>query len=343
MKPVIVALGLLVSAGRAHAQPGATPPPSAPAPAPAPSTAFLQQRVVEELAADGIILSRLGVALELEAIGDKLLVSLVDVTTGRASASTKLDAVPLDREAAVASLTQVVANLTAQLRAPAPTTTPLLTTAPPTEGQVAAQIAAQLAAERQRDREERAVRERAEIAFREQAIGFGTEIVVSGNQYGVSVARNWTAHRGDVREPLDGPDFYAAIGRDDLADQYKTRRHIKIGALVGSIVALGATGYFMYEWGEADRVCTLSPDECDNVDADAALTGVLVSGGLSLVGLGVWAYYHTRPHPISESEAKRLGAEHNRALRARLGLPTSMTVAPYASAHGGGLALAGAF
>jgi hypothetical protein len=49
---------------------------------------FLEQRVAEELAADGTLLSRLGVALDVEIVGDKLIVSLVDAATRRTVAST---------------------------------------------------------------------------------------------------------------------------------------------------------------------------------------------------------------------------------------------------------------
>jgi hypothetical protein len=77
---------------------------------------FLEQRVAEELAADGMPLSRLAVALDVEIVGDKAIVSLVDPGTRRVVASTKLDRLPVDRDAAIASLTQVAANLATQVQ-----------------------------------------------------------------------------------------------------------------------------------------------------------------------------------------------------------------------------------
>src|SRR5512144_2938416 len=82
-----------------------------------PIDVFLEQRVAEELAADGTILSRLGVALDVELVGEKAVVSLVDPATRRAVSSTKVDSLPADREAAVATVVQVVANMTTQLNA----------------------------------------------------------------------------------------------------------------------------------------------------------------------------------------------------------------------------------
>src|SRR5678815_784691 len=70
--------------------------------------ALLEQRVPQELAAEGVVLARLGVALDVELVGDRCVVSLVDQTTHRASASTKIDALPADTEAAVALVTQAV-------------------------------------------------------------------------------------------------------------------------------------------------------------------------------------------------------------------------------------------
>src|SRR5688572_20683804 len=72
---------------------------------------FLEQRVPEELAADGLLLAQHGVVLDVETIGARLLVTLVDRTTGAARASTRLDALPTDREAAVASVVQLVTSL----------------------------------------------------------------------------------------------------------------------------------------------------------------------------------------------------------------------------------------
>src|SRR5262249_37566621 len=80
----------------------------------------LEQRVPQELATEGAVLGRLGVALDVEIVGERCVVSLVDPTTHRASASTKIDALPADPDAAVALVTQVAANLAAQLVARPP-------------------------------------------------------------------------------------------------------------------------------------------------------------------------------------------------------------------------------
>ncbi|MBK9037259.1 MAG: hypothetical protein IPL61_39455 [Myxococcales bacterium] len=85
--------------------------------------AFLEQRVTDELAADGILLARLGVTLDLTAVGDALQITLIDQATGQPAASSRLAPVPADREAAVATLTPVVANLAARVTATRPPVT----------------------------------------------------------------------------------------------------------------------------------------------------------------------------------------------------------------------------
>ena len=283
------------------------------------------------------MLSRLGYVLEIEQIGERLLISLVDTATGRAAASTKLDQIPPDREAAVAVVTQMTGNLVTQLQGPrSPEPMPQAPTVAPSSD----------------DRAAREARERAEIAFREQAIGFGDELVVSVGPNSVHVGRNWTAHRGDLRVPLAGAAFYRAVGRNDLAGAYDTRRTIKYVGGVGSVVMLVASGLLFYKASDLDFECAVA-DECTNQDEiDRYYTGALVTAILSFVGGGVYAYYHWRPHPVSEGEAKQLAAEHNRTLRVQLGLPVATSrakarielgIAPYATADGGGIALGGRF
>jgi len=130
MKLVPVLAALLAAPAIAIAQPAAPAPPGPPA---SPREAFLEQRVLEELAADGIVLARLGVALALTPDGDALVVALVDPATGQARASTRLPQVPADRDAAVATVTQVAATLATQFAAAAPPAGPAASLAPPVE------------------------------------------------------------------------------------------------------------------------------------------------------------------------------------------------------------------
>ena len=123
---------------------------------------LLEQRVPQELATEGVVLGRLGVVLEIEIVGERCVVSLVDPTTHRASASTKIDALPADTEAAVALVTQVAANLAAQLVA-----------RPPAAAPVDAQTDDRVAEQR----------------YQALALGFGDEILVGGTDGNVGSTR----------------------------------------------------------------------------------------------------------------------------------------------------------
>jgi hypothetical protein len=299
---LVVILLLATVASPAHAQEAASPP----------LDTFLEQRVAEELAADGILLSRLGVTLDVEQVGDKLLVSLIDVSTGRVSASTKIDEVPADRDAAVASVTVVVSNLTVQLAGPKPTVQP--PSAAPVDPD--------------------ASRNEAEYEYRQQAIGFGEELLVTDE--GRSVSRDWTAHQGELRLPLTGAQFYEAIDRPDLAKKYQRRRTLARRSLVVVGASVASMAVFM-------AVPLIGDHDGFDTQFKIAGAGTVISLISAFVAFGYAHHYAHTMNPVSESEAKQLAEQHNQRLRERLGLPNHVSVAPYVSGQGGGLSLAGQF
>jgi hypothetical protein len=83
-------------------------------PTAAPLDQFLESRVPDELAVEGIILGQRELVIKVEQIGDKLLISLIATPTGRVVASSKVDDPPTDREASLAIVTQVTATLYTQ-------------------------------------------------------------------------------------------------------------------------------------------------------------------------------------------------------------------------------------
>jgi hypothetical protein len=304
----------------------------------APLDVFLEQRVAEELTADGTMLSRLGVALDIEAVGDKLLVSLVDPATRRVVASTKVDRVPTDREAAVAAITQVAANLVAQLG-----TAPV---AVPTQSTALADL------KRHTD---------AEYRYRQEMVTFEREFAISGNKDGVST-RRWTVPvKGELKRPLEGRDFYLAVDRPDLAAQYSARsRRIWYGLLGGAAVGIGGLAVIgnASDLGGASE-CDYSAPSYNQCEADndrRERPFALLGGGMMLagaVGMIVGGYYVFNRHPVAVSEWYDLAAQHNANVRRKYGLTAerrarrqstgTIVVAPYALGDGGGLSVAGRF
>jgi hypothetical protein len=331
--------GVLAAAGTAHAQAPAQEPPI---------TTFLEKRVPDELAVEGVLLSRRNLSLKIEPVGDQVVISLVDLTTGRIAASTKLDTLPPDREAAVAAVTHVVADLSRQI------------------GPQAAAPAGETHAERVKD-------EVAELRYRRDAIRFGDRYELSGGKY-PSLSRRWVAFQGESDHELDPVTFYTEVGHPELGKIYAQNiSNRNTGLLVGgiataaSLVAFGIGFYSAVSDNNAAPKCdvTMSFDafsacvaagqhQQDKASQDfrnAAIPGALLLLG-GAISFTVAAYYAHTAQPISEDEAMSLADAYNHGLRHNLGLPTagreplirSLRLSPFsATGNDGGLALGGTF
>jgi hypothetical protein len=282
-----------------------------------PSSEFLEKRVPEELATEGMVLSRRNLALQVEQIGDRWLVSLADLTTGLVVASTKVDALPEDREAAVASMTHVVATLVAQVVGRGKPPPPPQPVASPIEP--ARPLPAPV--------DDHAERDLAELRFKRQSLRFGKnyQLVATGNTVGL--VQRWVAYQGDLDQELDPEDFYAKVGRPDLADSYRSRNAVKIGILVTSVV-LSTASLVVLGSGISDDCDFRSNDFLTCLDNHArerhdALIEATILSGLGTVSWAAWLYLHLHPHPIDENEAKSLADRYNQNLRGQLGLPVA--------------------
>jgi hypothetical protein len=332
----LVMLVLVGVPGRASAQaPGQVEPVSAP---------FLERRVPEELAVEGVVLSRRNLALQVEQLADKWLVSLVDLTTGRVAASTKVDTLPADREAAVAAMTHVVSDLAAQIVGRSEPPPPAAAPPPPPPVVID-------------DRAERERREIAELKFRRQALRFGDRLTVTATGSVVSVSRRWTVHQGDLDQELAPEEFYAKVGRPDLGEVYASHRKLMIGGyvvstfavVVGSALAIGLRkDCAIGQPGTSASSITM----CEDSNTQTFITALAVGNGVGLIALGVGLWYGVHLHPITENEAKGLADVYNQRLRRELGLPVvrrepvlrDVTLAPFiAQGDARGLALSARF
>jgi len=344
MKRSCIAVALLVLfalARSAVAQaPGQTELASAP---------FLEKRVPDELATEGIVLSRHNLGLQVEPLAEKWLVSLVDLTTGRVAASTKIDQLPADREAAVAAMTHVVAELAVQILG-RPEPAPLPPAPPPPPAPV-------------NDRAERVQREVAELTFKRRSIRFGAtyQLIATGNAVGL--ARSWAIYRGDLDQELDPLEFYNDVGRPDLGESYTTRRHIMIGSFVTAGLTTVLATYFAFQTIDSGGQCdstlpTVQFEACLDAQSKARddrrstyVPPIIVASIGGTIALWVGLYLVFRPHPIDENEAKSLADGYNQRLRHDLGLPVvtrrpllrDLRLTPYVAASGAGLALGARF
>jgi hypothetical protein len=352
----IGALSLVAAARPAVAQPAPTPPPP-PAPAAAavaPDLApFLEKRVPEELATEGVVLSRSNLSLQVQPAGAQLLVSLVDMTTGRVAASTKIDQVPADREAAVAMVTHVAADLVTEIAgrpaAPPPPPAPA-----PAQGPI----------------EVRDEGVRAAMRYQRNAIRFGAtyDVVVNkiGDTFTATQVRRWQTYQGDQDELLDPLDFYREVGRPDLADEFQQRHKYMIGGyVVAGVGCIAAVAMALEAMDKPENTCGSGDYNCEEAWLDETdrhrrkwMWPTLGAFAVGTIGALVGTWYHYHPHPIDEREAHSLAEQYNRGLRKQLGVPdglasraglhlhlTDVALAPYAdpSSAAGGLALSGRF
>jgi len=194
----------------------------------------------------------------------------------------------------------------------------------------------------------------AKTEFDQGFIWFDDFIVVNG--YGGTVGHGAIAYQGVAKRVLDGEEFYRAVGRDDLAEGYQTRRNTKIGvAIAGGAIAIGG---FVYAFNHDDCGDFDSPtwSECEDGNLNTTLLGI----GVSTAGMAVAGIAFLIPsHPASLSERRQLAIDHNARLRGELHLDedymprrfkaeadatfSDVRIAPYAAPGGGGLVVGGRF
>jgi hypothetical protein len=318
---------LCVVAGLASAAAAQAPGQDGPVTAP-----WLERRVAEQLATDGIALSRRGVTLQIEPAGAGWLVSLVDVTTGRVAASSEVGALPDDREAAVSAMARTVTELAAQIAGPA---------RPPASPAPAAPTDAEL---------RRARRETAELQFKRRAIRFEPNDPDAPRTH----LPDWLFLRGELDQPLDAPAFYHLIGRDDLAWSYRRRRALGIGSYVLAGTSLVVAGVLFAQNDTPFCEPELTPDghgACLRIFHPSSRGAAVAMFGIGVTGAVIGLYFAARTQPISEDDARALADAYNQRLRRRLGLPPAphrallrdVTLTPYVAGRETGAMLGARF
>src|SRR5512140_402845 len=100
------------------------------------------------------------------------------------------------------------------------------------------------------------------------------------------VARLGLAYQGKSRLPIDGADFYRAIGRKDLAEQYQSRNTLRLGLGLGGM-ALGIAGIALFAPGIVDPCVKRNAQtrECLQTDYTLAVVGGVVGAGGMIAGI----------------------------------------------------------
>lgn len=173
-------------------------------------------------------------------------------------------------------------------------------------------------------------------SFEKNAIYWSEGIRVSINAWRASAVKFGIARRGRHGARLRGASFYSAVGRRDLAAEYRLRSGLKYGLGYGGGVAFVVVGTGM-------AVVTLL-NGTDGIAENPVFIGGLVLVGVGSLGIAIASAVRT--HPLQMNERRRLADEHNEDLLEALRLgpaDVTWTATPTIGADGGGLAMSGQF
>ncbi|WAS96264.1 hypothetical protein [Nannocystis punicea] len=182
---------------------------------------------------------------------------------------------------------------------------------------------------------------------------------VAENEYAAKrLGGTWGALRqGTPGTPITPTQFYAALGRDDLARQVDKRKKTRLGVALGGgiagggLLAVGLT-FLILNSTATKYGPDFGPDDPLRGGTDRVryplsmpLSGALLGVGAALlIGMGVFLGVY-KAHPVGRRETPGLIDGHNRELRKKLGLPpeqASVRLAPSLGASNG-LVLFGRF
>jgi hypothetical protein len=310
-------------AGTAAAQAPSGPPdspaaqspseqPDSPAPDTGPLTAaFLEDKVTQQLTAQGVALSRRNLAVQLDRAGEQWTASLVDAASGRVAASIKLDPLPAERDAAVAAVARAVAGLADQV------------------GRRINEFKFQL------------------LALRFDPTYDPNAVPAHHAPRRWLVFRGRVNERLDVEEfykvlgRADLLDEYEHR-RNLMYGGYAVGA---LGFATAVVWSLGSS-----DFGMCDGLVGAPLDRCTEAQQRSQIP-TYVGLGLGLAGALFGTWFYRNPQPIDESDARTMADAYNQQLRRQLGSAevrsaprlSEVRLAPYAGSDGAGLALGARF
>jgi hypothetical protein len=148
-----------------------------------------------------------------------------------------------------------------------------------------------------------------------------------GVQSGRVMARFTDAFQGKNRTPLEGARFYEVVGRQDLADDYRSRKTKHLVLLWGGMAgllgggAVMATGISSSCQREVART-----GECLQKGPSPVVPGAILAGAGTVAMLASLPYMEF--HPVKPPARRDLAEEYNKKLKGELGLARAAPPAP---------------
>jgi hypothetical protein len=124
-----------------------------------------------------------------------------------------------------------------------------------------------------------------------------------------SVQEVVTTWQGNAHTPIGAPDFFRALGRDDLVEQVQNRELLQAGLIAGGIAIILATSIGAVALAAGDS----SGSELGPVMA-LANGGALLGSGMIIGGALVDS------NPVDTATMRGMADQHNQELKQRLGL-----------------------
>ncbi len=148
--------------------------------------------------------------------------------------------------------------------------------------------------------------------------------MVGVNQYGGIVAHWSNAYQGKYRKVLSSEEFYRAVDRPDLAEQYASNHSQQVWA--GTMMSVGLLGVIGGgTWWLVEGIDS-------SYDANASTTvPMIVTGASAALMIGGIVISPSKVQPVTPSEARELADKHNQKLKHKLGLPEDYSPFPQPS------------
>ena len=192
----------------------------------------------------------------------------------------------------------------------------------------------------------------AEEQYDEQAIGFDDFGSVVTSHGEVSGTVQWSSpYQGKYKKPLEGVDFYRAVGRPDLVKQYEDAAALKTGLMVGGGLAVlaGLITATIVASGQGTTCTPITPGSFDMPTCTTAPPVDPAYGWLSLAssvggGVAFIAGAGINPDPVGTVGKRQLAETYNRDLWQRLTAEphsaVDVHVVPHVEKDGGGVSVA---
>jgi hypothetical protein len=167
--------------------------------------------------------------------------------------------------------------------------------------------------------ESKADENEARLRYRNEFVGYdGIDITITGGNGWSRADVKTRFYLGELKQPLDGADFYKAVDRDDLAGEYETRDTTRNVLMVGGIALAVASLIPLTQYQDCDIFGPEGTyDACTSSNEDLMIWATVLVG---VGGLSFTVGHFMNADPVDDAARRNLAEEHNAGLKTGLHL-----------------------